>query len=117
MHLERYCVRSNLVLDSCQPGVSPMGAPARPSHVFRFHGLEVDLRAGELRKDDERIKLQEQPLQILRMLLERPGEIVTREEIQQKLWPTDTFVEFDHSINAAIQILRRPRRAKQMGVG
>jgi TolB-like protein/DNA-binding winged helix-turn-helix (wHTH) protein len=83
----------------------PASAPA--AHVFRFEGLEVDLRAGELRKNGERLKLQEQPLQILRMLLERPGETVTREEIQKKLWPTDTFVEFDHSINAAIQRLRQ----------
>ena len=84
-----------------------MAAPTPSAHVLRFEGLEVDLRAGELRKNGERIKLQEQPLQILRMLLERPGETVTREEIQQKLWPTDTFVEFDHSINAAIQRLRQ----------
>jgi len=75
--------------------------------VYRFEGLEVDLRAGEVRKNGEKVKLQEQPLQILAMLLERPGEIVTREEIQKKLWPTDTFVEFDHSINAAIQRLRQ----------
>jgi len=76
------------------------------AHVYSFEGLEVDLRAGELCKNGERVKLQEQPLQILAMLLERPGEVVTREEIQKKLWPTDTFVEFDHSINAAIQRLR-----------
>ena len=84
-----------------------MAAPAGRTPVFRFEGLEVDLRAGELRKDGETIKLQEQPLRILTMLLEHPGEIVTREEIQRKLWPTDTFVEFDHSINAAIQRLRQ----------
>jgi TolB-like protein/DNA-binding winged helix-turn-helix (wHTH) protein len=80
---------------------------ARPSHVHSFEGLEVDLRAGELRKNGEKVKLQEQPLQILAMLLERPGEVVTREEIQKRLWPTDTFVAFDHSINAAIQRLRQ----------
>jgi TolB-like protein/DNA-binding winged helix-turn-helix (wHTH) protein/Flp pilus assembly protein TadD len=84
-----------------------MAAPAGPTPVFRFEGLEVDLRAGELRKDGEAIKLQEQPLRILTMLLERPGQIVTREEIQRKLWPMDTYVEFDHSINAAIQRLRQ----------
>ena len=84
-----------------------MPAVAGQAPVFRFEGLEVDLRAGELRKDGETIKLQEQPLRILTMLLERPGETVTREEIQRKLWPTDTFVEFDHSINAAIQRLRQ----------
>ncbi len=84
-----------------------MPESASATHIFRFEGLEIDLRAGELRRNGERIKLQEQPLQILRMLLERPGETVTREEIQKKLWPTDTFVEFDHSINAAIQRLRQ----------
>jgi len=67
----------------------------------------VDLRAGELRKQGEKVVLQEQPLQILAMLLERPGEIVTREEIRRKLWPDDTIVEFDHSINAAVQRLRQ----------
>jgi TolB-like protein/DNA-binding winged helix-turn-helix (wHTH) protein/Tfp pilus assembly protein PilF len=83
-----------------------MSTPNRAADIVRFEGLEVDLRAGELLRNGEKIKLQEQPLRILRMLLERPGEVVTREEIRQKLWPTDTFVEFDHSINAAIQRLR-----------
>ena len=84
-----------------------MPASAGRAHVFRFEGLEVDLRAGELRKDGAMLKLQEQPLRILTMLLEHPGEVVTREEIQLELWPTDTFVEVDHSINAAIQRLRQ----------
>ena len=84
-----------------------MPPPGGPTHVFRFARQEVDLRAGELRRSGQSIKLQEQPLQILTLLLERPGEIVTREVIQQKLWPSDTFVEFDHSINAAIQRLRQ----------
>ncbi|MGD1156313.1 MAG: tetratricopeptide repeat protein [Terriglobia bacterium] len=84
-----------------------MPPPGGSTHVFRFARQEVDLRAGELRRSGQSIKLQEQPLQILTMLLERPGEIVTREVIQQKLWPSDTFVEFDHSINAAIQRLRQ----------
>jgi len=84
-----------------------MVSPGGSAHVFRFARQEVELRAGELRRSGQSIKLQEQPLQILTMLLERPGEIVTREVIQQKLWPSDTFVEFDHSINAAIQRLRQ----------
>jgi Tol biopolymer transport system component/DNA-binding winged helix-turn-helix (wHTH) protein len=77
-----------------------------PTHVVRFGVFEVDLHTGELRKQGLKIKLQEQPFQVLAMLLERPGEVVTREEIQQKLWPEDTFVDFEHSINAAVKRLR-----------
>ena len=76
------------------------------SSVIRFGAYEADLRTGELRKHGLRIKLQDQPFQILAMLLERPGELVTREQIQQKLWPSDTFVDFDHSLNTAIRRLR-----------
>jgi DNA-binding winged helix-turn-helix (wHTH) protein len=75
-------------------------------HLIRFGVFEVDLRAGELRKNGVKIKLQEQPFQILAMLLERPGEIVTREELQQKLWSNDTFVDFDNSLNKAINKIR-----------
>jgi eukaryotic-like serine/threonine-protein kinase len=67
----------------------------------------LDLRAGELRADNQSVLLREQPLRILRMLVERDGDLLTREEIQKKLWPNDTVVEFDHSINAAIMNLRR----------
>jgi DNA-binding winged helix-turn-helix (wHTH) protein len=74
----------------------------------RLGVFELDVRAGELRQDDERIALlQEQPFQVLLMLVEREGDIVTREEIRKKLWPNDTVVEFDHSINAAIRKLRQ----------
>ncbi len=73
---------------------------------LRFGVFELDLKSGELYKSDQRIVLQEQPLQILRILLENAGAITTREEIQQQLWPNDTVVEFDHSINAAIKKLR-----------
>jgi TolB-like protein/DNA-binding winged helix-turn-helix (wHTH) protein/Tfp pilus assembly protein PilF len=68
--------------------------------------FEVDPREGELRRSGLRIKLQDQPLQVLIMLLERPGEMVTREELQCRLWPADTFVDFDHSLNSAIKKLR-----------
>jgi DNA-binding winged helix-turn-helix (wHTH) protein len=71
-----------------------------------FGAFELDVRAGELRKHGVRIRLQEQPFQILLMLLERPGEVVLREEIRKKLWPNNTIVEFAPSINAAIQRLR-----------
>src|SRR5262249_7760890 len=74
--------------------------------LVRFGVFEVDLRAGELRKNGMKMKLQEQPFQILAMLLERPGEIVTREELQQKLWSNDIFVDFDNSLNKAINKIR-----------
>jgi len=79
---------------------------ARPSHWVRFGVFELDLRAGELRKNGLRVNLQGQPIQILALLLECPGQLVTRDELQRKLWPNDTIVEFDHSINAAIKRLR-----------
>ena len=80
---------------------------AAPSaNAVGFGPFRLDLKAGELHKDGHRIRLQEQPFQVLKMLLERPGEVVTREAIRQKLWPNDTIVEFDHSINAAIKKLR-----------
>jgi TolB-like protein/DNA-binding winged helix-turn-helix (wHTH) protein/Flp pilus assembly protein TadD len=72
----------------------------------RFGVFELDLRAGELRKRGLRIRLQEQPFQVLAMLLEHPGEVVTREELQKKLWPADTFVDFDHGLNKAINKIR-----------
>src|SRR5215467_2343778 len=81
--------------------------PAANLIVVRFGVFEVDLRGRELRKSGVRIKLQDQPFQVLAMLVERPGVIVTREEIQQKLWPSDTFVEFDLSLNSAIKKLRQ----------
>jgi len=71
-----------------------------------FGVFELDLRAAELRKHGLRIRLQEQPFQVLAMLLEHPGEVVTREELQNKLWPADTFVDFDHGLNKAINKLR-----------
>ena len=72
----------------------------------RFGSFELDLRAGELRKQGVKIKLQEQPLQILAMLLEHPGQVVTREELRNKLWAADTFVDFDHGLNKSINKLR-----------
>ena len=79
----------------------------RPSHgTVRFAAFELDSRASELRKQGAKVKLQEQPFQILQILLQRPGEIVTREELRQKIWLSDTFVDFDHGINNAIKRLR-----------
>src|SRR5215469_2386594 len=73
----------------------------------RLGAFELDLRAGELRKGARKILLQEQPFQILRMLVEQRGDVVTREEIKNRLWPNDTIVEFDHSIQTAISKLRQ----------
>jgi TolB-like protein/Tfp pilus assembly protein PilF len=76
------------------------------SWVIHFGVFEADLRAGELRRNGSKVKLQEQPFQILAILLERPGEIVTREELRARLWSADTFVDFDHGLNSAIRRLR-----------
>src|ERR1700729_1219462 len=73
---------------------------------LRFGVFELDLRAGELRKHGLRVRLQEQPFQVLAMLVEHPGEVVTREELQKRLWPADTFVDFDHGLNKAINKIR-----------
>jgi len=74
--------------------------------MVRFATFELDLGARELRKSGSKIKVHGQPFEVLAMLLERPGEIVPREELKQKLWPTDTFVDFDHGVNTAINRLR-----------
>lgn len=73
---------------------------------IRFGSYEVDLRAGELRRQGLKIKLQEQPFQILAMLLDCPGEVITREEVQRRLWPADTFVDFERGLNRAMNRLR-----------
>jgi TolB-like protein/DNA-binding winged helix-turn-helix (wHTH) protein/Flp pilus assembly protein TadD len=83
-----------------------MGEDQQVSGRLSFGVFELDLRAGELRKHGLRIRLQEQPFQVLAMLLEHPGEVVTREELQKKLWPADTFVDFDHGVNKAVNKLR-----------
>ena len=80
--------------------------PDYGSRVVRFSAFEVDLRAGELRRNGVKVKLQNQPFQILSMLLERPGEIIARDEMCARLWPAETFVDFDHGLNSAIRRLR-----------
>ncbi len=80
-----------------------IGPPGR----IRFGTFEVDLRAGELRQKGWKVKLQEQPFQVLAMLLEHRGEVVAREDLQKTLWPGDTFVDFDHGLNKAINKIRR----------
>lgn len=82
-------------------------SPLSPSHeVIRFGDFDVDPRAGELRKHGIRIRLQVQPFQVLQTLLEHPGEVVTREELQKRIWPADTFVDFDQGLNNAVKKLR-----------
>ena len=76
------------------------------AHLFRFDTFEFDRRVLELRRDGVKVKLEGQPLRILGMLLERPGELVTREELRKRLWPGNTVVDFEHSINAAMKRLR-----------
>ena len=71
-----------------------------------FGPYEADLQVGELRKQGVRVRLQSQPFQLLALLLERPGQLVTREEICQKLWSADTFMDFDHSLGTAINKIR-----------
>ncbi len=83
-----------------------MRAVQGPFRTRGFGVFEIDLRAAELRKHGVRIKLQEQPFQILSLLLEHPGEVVTREELREKLWPAHTFVDFDRSLNKAMTKLR-----------
>jgi DNA-binding winged helix-turn-helix (wHTH) protein len=70
--------------------------------TVRFGPFEVDFQSGLVRKRGVRIKLQTQPLAVLQALLEKPGAVVTREELRQTLWPNDTFVDFEHGLNAAV---------------
>jgi DNA-binding winged helix-turn-helix (wHTH) protein len=81
-------------------------SPNHANGIFRFGAYEADPGSGELRKLGLRLRVQEQPFQVLLVLLERPGEVVTREELRQRLWLADTFVDFDHSLNTVINKLR-----------
>ena len=83
-----------------------MGSAVVPARIVRFGVFEVDLAACELRKHGLRIRLAEQPFQVLAMLLAKPGEVVTREELHSRLWQADTFVDFDHGLNNAVMHLR-----------
>jgi DNA-binding winged helix-turn-helix (wHTH) protein len=74
--------------------------------TFRFGMFEADIEAGELRKQGIKIKLQVQPFQVLLVLLEKPGQVIAREELQNRVWPAETFVDFDHGVNNAISRLR-----------
>src|SRR5260370_36859103 len=84
----------------------PIHPSNRESRLLRFGVFEVDLFAGELRKNGARIRLQEQPFQVFAALLRNAGQVVTREDLREKIWPADTFVDFDHSLNTAVNKIR-----------
>jgi DNA-binding winged helix-turn-helix (wHTH) protein len=83
-----------------------MASPGQPSHQVRFGEFELDLQTAELRNDGNKLTLQDQPFQVLALLLDQPGRLVTREEMKERLWSSDTFVDFDHSLNKAVNRLR-----------
>src|SRR3989442_15711127 len=83
-----------------------MSDTAGAGRQIRFGPYEADLAAGELRKNGRPVRLQEQPFQVLAALLDRPGEVVTRDELRERLWVGDTFVDFDQGLNTAINKLR-----------
>ncbi len=87
--------------------IPPSNSRSSPeARLLRFGVFEVDLAAGELRKNGARIRLQEQPFQVLAALLENAGQVVTRDHLREKIWPADTFVDFDHSVNTAVNKIR-----------
>src|ERR1700761_8630508 len=83
-----------------------MGMPINAAHTWRFGVFELDAQSGELRRSGTLVKLREQPARILLLLLENAGQMVTREQLRERLWPSDTFVDFDHSLNSAVMKLR-----------
>src|SRR5579864_2319365 len=82
----------------------PEGKPA--VRGYRFGAFELDLKSGELRRQGVKVKLQEQPFAVLRLLLEHPGEVVTKEQLRDSIWPSNTFVDFDHGLHAAVTRVR-----------
>ena len=94
------------MVDSPAVGCRSMSSATPPTQVVRFGLFELDVRSGELRKRGVRVPLQGLPVQVLAILLENPGQVVTREELRARLWPADTFVDFDHSLHNAIARLR-----------
>jgi DNA-binding winged helix-turn-helix (wHTH) protein len=84
----------------------PNPSSGREATLLRFGVFEADLAAGELRKNGARIRLQEQPFQVLAALLQHPGQVVTRDDLRASIWPADTFVDFDHSLNTAVNKIR-----------
>ena len=81
--------------------------PGAEKHKVQFGSYQLDTQCGELRKNGVGLKLRGQPVQILEVLLEKPGQLVSRDELRQRLWASDTFVDFDHGLNVAIKKLRQ----------
>src|ERR1700733_4290427 len=91
------------MLSSSINGETP---PKNGSRTIRFGAFEADLHSGEVRKSGNRVKLQDQPFKVLQILLERPGDLVSREELQTRIWPEETYGDFDHAVNVAVGKLR-----------
>src|SRR5215469_6966449 len=83
-----------------------MYRPGQPTQQVRFGEFQLDLQTAELQNNDHKVMLQDQPFQVLTILLEQPGRLVTRTELKNRLWPSDTFVDFDHGLNKAVNRLR-----------
>ena len=94
-----------------------MGSSSPDDRVLQFGRFQVNLDSGELRKAGIKIKLHAQPFQVLVMLLEQPGKLISREDIHQRLWPEDTFVDFDHGLNNAVNRLREALGDSARGSG
>lgn len=94
------------MINSVSKRGSILEQPNRSRRVVQFGVFEAELQARELRKNGIKLHLQDQPFHVLAILLEHPGEIVTREELRKRVWPADTFVDFDNSLNAAINKIR-----------
>src|ERR1700678_3120437 len=95
------------MLNSSRAGAGRVRVAFSPAEdVIRFGLFELDLKAGHLSRNGTKLRLPQQPLQLLAILLERPGEVITREELQQRLWSSDVFVDFDHGLNKSVQKLR-----------
>ena len=85
---------------------TPMGSASVTPHLVRFGVFEADLRAGELRRNGVKVRLQDLPFRVLALMLSRPGQVISREELRQALWPSDVFVDFEQGISSAIMRLR-----------
>src|SRR5215472_10134405 len=101
-----YCDETFRCILCCTKRALIMSSQPKVQRLIRFGLFEFDLAAGDLRKQGRKIQLQDQPFHVLERLLNRPGEVITREELQQALWPADTFVEFDQGLNTAIKKIR-----------
>jgi DNA-binding winged helix-turn-helix (wHTH) protein/Tol biopolymer transport system component len=104
--MRKHLLNLTVLLNGWHWSRGPSLSETKANSIVRFGVFEVDLRARELRRNGSKVRLQEQPFQVLTFLLERPGQLVTRDELHARLWPADTFVDFDHGLNAAIKRLR-----------